>query len=322
MTSQLLTTNEDWMGGVSSSSIGDAGVSVSQLGLAAGLLAYSLQIHFKTIGALSYALFACFFVACADMVCQQRLPWEAEAIAQSIPTVALLQLSLHRLDVLPEIPLSDMVPWWSFLMILILAACGGEYRDALGFSAGIIDGDPLMWFWICVVVSTLVLVAWSRLWVKGKHGSIQKELADILTPKLLIVAAAANAFGEELDARVLHLGGLLAGSASSFPYRYEWFVLANTCHATFFAMQHVAAGFPSGISGGLMVFSWAIFLGILRWWTGGMLLVLVLHFQADVVIFALILYEKKARIQRRNGRCRAKALVEQEPLLQTEPLLQ
>ena len=68
--------------------------------------------------------------------------------------------------------------------------------------------------------------------------------------------------------------------------------------AAYFAILHVAGGFPSGTMGGGLVFLWGTFLGILRVWTGGMGLVMCLHFQADVVIFLLVL----SAFRRRKGR--------------------
>merc|ERR1712183_1152177 len=95
---------------------------------------------------------------------------------------------------------------------------------------------------------------------------------------------------------MLLFGGLLSQEgAPSLP----WQSLAVVLQAVYFATLHVAAGFPSGASGGVLVFIWAVFLGILRLWSGGMLLVFLLHIQADVVIFVLI-YMQEMKTQRED----------------------
>merc|ERR1712113_336978 len=87
-------------------------------------------------------------------------------------------------------------------------------------------------------------------------------------------------------------GGMLSQPAFlSLP----WQALAIGLHSLLFATLHVTAGFPSGTLGGVLVYIWSVFLGILRLWSGGMALVLLLHFQADVVIFILIVLEQRRR---------------------------
>ena len=66
-------------------------------------------------------------------------------------------------------------------------------------------------------------------------------------------------------------------------------------HSVFFALLHYLGGFPRGLSGFVLVLVWSLFLDILRIWSGGMALVFLLHVQADVTIFWLVLFEEKRR---------------------------
>merc|ERR1711924_160742 len=116
-------------------------------------------------------------------------------------------------------------------------------------------------------------------------------LGSMLTPVNLLPLAVFNALQEEMEFRMLLMGGLLHPNDTAL----LWITVVILLQALYFAALHVAGGFPSGASGGLLVFIWGTFLGILRYWTGGMALVLVLHFQADVVIFILVLLEKRRR---------------------------
>ena len=85
---------------------------------------------------------------------------------------------------------------------------------------------------------------------------------------------------------MLFLGASIAGDASkSIPLMAYTMAL----HSIYFALLHFLGGFPTGLSGFALVFMWSFFLDILRLWCGGMALVMMLHVQADVAIFILVL---------------------------------
>eukprot|EP00747_Dinoflagellata_sp_TGD_P208743 gnl/TRDRNA2_/TRDRNA2_82190_c0_seq1.p1 gnl/TRDRNA2_/TRDRNA2_82190_c0~~gnl/TRDRNA2_/TRDRNA2_82190_c0_seq1.p1 ORF type:complete len:158 (+),score=9.59 gnl/TRDRNA2_/TRDRNA2_82190_c0_seq1:236-709(+) len=111
-----------------------------------------------------------------------------------------------------------------------------------------------------------------------------------LTPLRVVTYSVINGFGEELEFRMLIFGGLLAQPSRQLPAL--WTTLSIMLQAAFFAVLHVKGGFPSGVSGGCILFVWASFLGALRFWTGGVTLVILLHIQIDIVVFGLILRQK------------------------------
>lgn len=202
-------------------------------------------------------------------------------------SVALKATRLPRL-----LPFDEFIPWTAAIALELGAFFGGkEARMAAGLAIGVVTDGPLIWSGLCLVLSSLALVGWS-IWVQADHGPIQDVLGPELSPLLTPVFALVNACGEELEFRMLIFGGLLSQEAH-FPMC--WQVLSVGLHSLLFAALHVSSGFPSGAAGGSLVFIWSVFLGILRLWTGGMMLVILLHFQADVVIFILILSEQRRR---------------------------
>jgi len=68
---------------------------------------------------------------------------------------------------------------------------------------------------------------------------------------------------------------------------------ANLAQASWFAMRHYSGGFPCGLEGFLMCLLWAMFLGCLYWWAGGIALVLFDHVVADFALGCLVLREKR-----------------------------
>lgn len=243
------------------------------------------------------SLDACAVLRCCFIVAVADLMWHWIDQAEQLPARALAAAALGCLvwDTLPVPPLpgSSFVPWLPGLAVFgVSQIWGAEAQSALGLALGRLGGWPLAWAGLCALLSTMALSAWSLWWVRGNHGPIQDGLAPMLSPAGVLPLAVANALGEEVEFRVLLLGALLAGEASA---SLLWLMAAVVLHAAYFAILHVHRGFPSGWAGGALVFVWAVFLGVLRWWAEGMALVLLLHVQADVVIFLLVLIEERAR---------------------------
>jgi len=215
-----------------------------------------------------------------------------------LSVAALTSLALNATRLPRLLPGNQFMPWTALIALALGVAAGGpEARAAAGMASGAVDGWQLAWAVICAVLSTSALGVWSLCWVQGAHGPIQDALGPVLTPALVIAFAVINAVGEELEFRMLYFGGLVAEEAFATTAGPSWtpqiwVPLAVALQAAYFAMLHVAAGFPSGASGGLLVFVWAVFLGILRLWAGGMLLALLLHFQADIVVFGLVFLQE------------------------------
>jgi len=61
------------------------------------------------------------------------------------------------------------------------------------------------------------------------------------------------------------------------------------CQAVVFALWHFQ-GFPGGAVGIMMVFVWSVFLGALRFRSGGMIAPLIAHFLADLSVAVILLF--------------------------------
>lgn len=230
------------------------------------------------------ACIACVAV-CFDTMQGRPVTWVATIALSTLAMQSTgLRHSLKRFG-------SDYLPLECFLCVGFALLTGSADSVELGICLGSTDGLPLVWFGICFVLSTVALVGWSLLLVKGNHGPIQHALGRILTLKNCVPLATVNAIGEETEFRILICSGLWHMCDPS----NGWLLAAIGLHSVYFATLHVAGGFPSGFIGGILVFVCSSFLGLLRWWTGGMALVLLLHIHADVVIFALIIMEQNAR---------------------------
>lgn len=229
------------------------------------------------------------------------------------PLLALastLGLAAQTLPNLPQLPVSEKVPvWQASVVLLAVSAQSEDFRKGLGFSLGQsqdlinalglnigrVDGWGLALASALALITPLALVSWSR-WVKGDHGSVQELLSPVLRPSLVLPIAGVNAFAEEIEFRIFLQGALLAGPAAG---SYPWVAVAVLLQATYFAVLHYRIGFPSGRVGFVLVFLWALALGFLRWWVGGLGLVLLLHIQADVLIFLLVMIEELKREQQK-----------------------
>ena len=121
---------------------------------------------------------------------------EVEATTATLPCASLLSLVQMTFPSL-ELPLGEFIPWWSLLVLALVATFGStEMRADAGLILGRTDGGPLVWSAICVAISTLALVGWSKLWVRGNHGPIQDALAPLMSPASLLPLAVVNAFRE------------------------------------------------------------------------------------------------------------------------------
>eukprot|EP00401_Gymnodinium_catenatum_P003613 CAMPEP_0117520564 /NCGR_PEP_ID=MMETSP0784-20121206/33231_1 /TAXON_ID=39447 /ORGANISM="" /LENGTH=557 /DNA_ID=CAMNT_0005316557 /DNA_START=159 /DNA_END=1829 /DNA_ORIENTATION=+ len=212
---------------------------------------------------------------------------------------------------LPPPPISSRIPYWQ-LGVAALAflsqdpntrgALGlsltqsQDIANALGLTIGRVGGWALVGATVCAVVTPAALYVWSRQYVKGNHGPVQNMLGPMLaaTPALIIPFAVVNAIAEEVEFRMLLQGSLLAGPAAG---SYPWVAVTVLLQAAYFAVLHYRVGLPSGRVGFFMVLVWAGFLGFLRWWAGGVGLVLLLHTEADIVIFALVLLEERMKAE-------------------------
>ena len=68
------------------------------------------------------------------------------------------------------------------------------------------------------------------------------------------------------------------------------FAAFNACFEEFITRALLYDGFPGGPVGVVMVFVWSLFLGAMRWTSGGMVAPLVAHFFADLTIGGILLF--------------------------------
>jgi len=269
------------------------------------------------------ALQACALLAIAGFTVQRGMGIPivdvkgVEGFAPFIAVASTCGLAASTLN-LPQPPLSSKIPYWQIVVVGCgLATQSPDFREfagiergasqdianALGLTLGRVGGWSLAWATLASIVTPIALFWWSRIYMKGDHGPVQQVLAPILTPDSkqpvaffiqLTILAIVNAVCEEVEFRMCLQGALLAGPAAG---DYQWVGAAVTLQASLFAVLHYRVGLPSGRSGFFMVWLWALFLGFLRWWSGGLALVLMLHVQADVVIFLLVMIEENERIK-------------------------
>jgi membrane protease YdiL (CAAX protease family) len=199
------------------------------------------------------------------------------------------------------LPFGSFVPYSALIALFVAIVYGG---DEARFGAGWVDkaeGGALSVAVALVgaVLFSAAIVAWSVFWVKGEHGPIQASMGPTMSPMRIVIYSIINGIGEELEFRMLLLGGLVARPAT---HETAWLCLALALQAAYFASLHFSRGFPSGYSGVLLLFVWAFFLGVLRLWTGSFVLPILSHIQLDIVVFALIYIEEQRRSQQKLTR--------------------
>jgi len=253
------------------------------------------------MGALQICALTCLLDFAYSVIFRPELSW-AEPL---LSTASAVHQALHTLpDGYPR--LQSLQRFNGFLaskvelpvFVVAAAAVLGSDRPctAVGLRLGRFDGWPLAWAIACVVLSTLAMVGWSY-WVRGDHGDIQNALGPVITPKNLLVFAVVNASLEEIEARMLLLGSMIAGEAATAS---PWIGTAIILVSVDFGLAHYSGGFPEGTIGFILVFVWAVFLGIIRWWAGGMALILLLHVQVDAVIYLVVMLEERRRNKTRG----------------------
>lgn len=147
--------------------------------------------------------------------------------------------------------------------------------------------DKIAWLMIIGlgIVSGAALLLWS-IYNQAEFTSFTKQLPNMNIYLVLLSGlgfAILNASAEEFLSR----GMLMEGFGALIQNKYIVVVLQSII----FGISHYS-GFPNGITGVLMVFSWSIILGLIRIRTSNLTAVIVAHFFADFIIY-LILYSNK-----------------------------
>jgi membrane protease YdiL (CAAX protease family) len=153
-------------------------------------------------------------------------------------------------------------------------------RTAPRFAVGRLAGAPLVAAIALGILTSGVLLAFDAL----VHPDVPALATCIPAASLehLILAglcfSVANAVLEELIFRGLLYEALAA----------EWGVaLAVGASAVLFGLAHIY-GYPPGPLGAVLATGYAVALGLLRWWTGGLGLVVACHIGADATIFGIL----------------------------------
>lgn len=176
--------------------------------------------------------------------------------------------------------------WLIFLLPLIIATLVilpfKATRQALRWLR-IGTVDRLSWILLGVtgILSVVALLVWAY-WTDNLGIGIKNMQAFSQYPFWLVVGgvvpifALVNAMLEEIVYRGILQEGLMHVLTNN--------VLILVLQASAFAAMHFASGFPNGVMGYVMVFTWGTMLGYLRIRTNGMLIPYLAHVIADLVI--------------------------------------
>lgn len=184
---------------------------------------------------------------------------------------------------MPVLPL--LIP---LLVSSLIAAAWSSTRQTLGWMRrGQVDANMWALIGLTGVVSAAALIAWA-VWTDnlgiGERmiaGAAQIPLVALVFLGIPIFAFL-NAITEEAIFRGVLLTALMESSKS------PW--LAIMVQASAFAALHYEMGFPNGLIGYAMVFSYGLVLGYLRRRTGGLMAPIVAHILADLVIGYILLF--------------------------------
>ena len=189
-------------------------------------------------------------------------------------------------------PGAGIVP---YPLLAALATCMLPYGAENLMQAAAVGECSNVMVGFTVIVSALTvgaLCAWSRS-VKGDHGHIQRILGPMMNAWTIPLFTFVNALIEEIEFRVILMSALLP-FAEAESTTWVFMLTLVLVQAILFAVQHVAAGFPCGETGFLLVLVWGFVLGLIRTVDRGILLVYVVHVFADLTI-ALLMYTEHQR---------------------------
>lgn len=175
-------------------------------------------------------------------------------------TYFLLPIVLFTFTILFFKPIRETITWWkrdvvtkSLLWEMVLAVVIGSFG---------------MYWYLCTHEDQLV-----RFLEMLPRGSFLKILS------LGLVFAGMNAAVEEFIIRGMIWNGL--EKVISNP------ILLIVLQALIFGASHYF-GLPGGIVGVTMIFTWSLFIGYVRWKSGGLLAVIGLHFFSNLAQFFML----------------------------------
>lgn len=174
-------------------------------------------------------------------------------------------------------------PWYLVLPLAIyavaVAAIGPLRRTAPRLAIGRLYGWPLVYAGVLALGSVAVLVGFQMIAQPDAAATAGKFPIGWFGDLLLAgaVFCTINAVAEELIFR-----GILWEVIAR-----EWGqATALVVTSGLFGLVHLH-GYPPGPTGAVLAGLYAIALGILRWWTGGLGLAIACHIAADATIFRI-----------------------------------
>lgn len=172
-------------------------------------------------------------------------------------------------------------PWYWLLPLagygVLVLAVPALRRTAPRLAVGRLTGAPLVGAIVLGIMTSGVLLAFDAL----VHPEVPALATGVSLRQLILAGVGfslANAVLEELIFRGLLYEALAA----------EWGVtVAVGVSALLFGLAHIY-GYPPGQIGAVLATGYAVALGFLRWWTGGLGLVVACHVAADGTIFGIL----------------------------------
>jgi membrane protease YdiL (CAAX protease family) len=173
-------------------------------------------------------------------------------------------------------------PWYLLLPLfayaLAVIAWPRLRRSAPRLAVGRMTGWPLVAAVGLAIATSAALLIFDRF----AHPDVAHLRAKLpLSENLLIGAVCFSLVNATLEELIFHrlLWEFIAA---------EW----NSCVALIgttvvFGLGHIS-GYPPGPLGAVLAGAFGLALGLLRWWTGGLGLAIVVHICADATVFALI----------------------------------
>ena len=180
------------------------------------------------------------------------------------------------------------LPWPLYLLLPLLIYAGVVLvvpllrRTAPRLTLGRMAGGPLAATVALSVATTIALIGFQKL-ARADMADLAARLPNAAVEYLVLAAVCfsiTNALLEELIFRGI-LWELVASERGN--------VTALIVTSALFGAFHFH-GYPPGLIGAILAGLYGLALGLLRWWTGGLGLVVVCHMCADATIFGLLIY--------------------------------
>ncbi len=175
-------------------------------------------------------------------------------------------------------------PWYFVIPLLVYSGIvlfvGPLRRTAPELGVGCLGGMRLVCAVVVAVTSAGILVAFQALFRPDVKDLAAKLPVDWFGNLLLagVCFSVVNAVLEELTFR-----GILWEVVA-----VEWnSAIALGATSVLFGVGHLD-GYPQGPIGAVMAGVYGVCLGVLRWWTGGLVLATACHVCADATIFCLL----------------------------------